>query len=163
MPNCCVIGCDSRYTEKGEYQSFYFPKDNPELRRKWNAQVKRDNFSPGEKTAVCHRHFTKDDFEAPSKDNFGRVRKRKQLKATAFPTLLLGTTTQPKPEKPRTTKQSVESLQNEKENLTKEVKKLKDKIQYQVEVIENRERKIEELQALLNKKEMKDEKEIETE
>ena len=115
MPNCCVIGCDSRKSEKGEYQSFYFPKD-PELRRTWTAQVKRDNFSPGEKTGVCHRHFAKDDFEAPVKDSRGRTRKKMQLKATAFPTLFLGTATQPKNVKPRTTKQSVESLQNEKEN-----------------------------------------------
>ena len=159
MPNCCVINCDFRKSEKGEYQSFYFPKE-PDLRRKWTAQVKRDNFSPGEKAGVCHRHFAKDDFEPPGKDKRGRTRKRMQLKATAFPTLFLGTETQPKTEKPRTTKKSVESLEKEKEDLEKEIKTLKDKIQYQIEVIENRDRKIEELQSSLDKKTMKEEKEF---
>ena len=60
MPDCQVIDCDYRKTEKGEYQSFYFPKD-PDLRKKWLDSVKRAKFFPNNKSAVCKRHFTADD------------------------------------------------------------------------------------------------------
>ena len=157
MPDCQVIDCDYRKTEKGEYQSFYFPKD-PDLRKKWLDSVKRDKFFPTNKSAVCKRHFTEEDFEPVGLDARGRPRKRRTLKDGAVPTLFMGTDHLPKIVDARKTRKSVNGLENDKKKLLKEIKNLKQQNQFKTDIIENQKRTIEQLKNDLNKKEMKDEK-----
>ena len=63
MPNCVVEGCKFSKSDKGTYQSFYFPKDEA-LKAKWLDNItKSKNLEIGEKSAVCMKHFQIDDFE----------------------------------------------------------------------------------------------------
>ena len=157
MPDCCVIDCNHGKSVKGEYQSFKFPED-PVQRREWVNAVKREkkSFILNNETVICKRHFTPDDL-VPVFDSRNRPRKPR-LKEGAVPTLHMGTEKKPKVVTARETRKSVDTLQVAKNNLEREVKRLKDENQLLQETVEHKDREIENLKDLLKNK--KDEKEF---
>ena len=55
VKSCCVVGCNNAFVKGG--RSFYnFPADK-ELRSKWIAAVRRENWTPNESTVICSDHF----------------------------------------------------------------------------------------------------------
>ena len=151
MPNCAVNDCDHRKTEKGQYQSFLLPTD-PDLRRKWLKKINRLTLTPTDSTAVCKRHFTEEDFEPIQRNKWNRIPKRRKLKEGAVPTLFMGP--EPEPNVPET-RRSLENITTENDNLKKEVKDLKSKMQSKNETIENLKKRIVELEKIATIKEKK--------
>ncbi|XP_049524035.1 uncharacterized protein LOC125945789 [Dermacentor silvarum] len=78
MTGCCVPLCTGS-SAKGQ-RVFRFPRD-VERRKKWGAQVKRDNWAPTDTTKICELHFEQDQFELNRQDG------RRLLKWNALPTL----------------------------------------------------------------------------
>lgn len=78
MTGCCVPLCTGS-TQKG-LRVFRFPRD-PERRKKWESQVKRDCWKATDTSKICERHFDDEQFEKKRQD--GRL----LLKRTAVPTL----------------------------------------------------------------------------
>ena len=117
MPNCSVVGCDyKKWPKDGTYQSFPIPTE-PYLRKKWLTKLNRDKtFNPDTQNAsICIRHFEKGAFlsDEDNKTTRGKLKKRKSLKPTAFPTLFL------RPEKSEKDKiffKNSNYLNNEKNN-----------------------------------------------
>ena len=93
MPSKCqVVGCDNGLKNAtAEYQCFPFPRGK-KMRQKWVENIGRTKeFVPKECHRVCARHFKESHFlpDELNVDGKGRVRKRKRLKETAFPTLYM--------------------------------------------------------------------------
>ncbi|XP_050023634.1 THAP domain-containing protein 1-like isoform X1 [Dermacentor andersoni] len=78
MTGCCVLMC-SGSTRKG-LRCFRFPRD-PERRKKWEAQLKRDRWNATDHSYVCELHFEPSQFEQRRADGW------KKLKQNAIPTL----------------------------------------------------------------------------
>lgn len=53
MTGCCAVGCSNR-SEKG-YKLFYLPrgKSNEDRRRTWLLRIRRKDFKPTNRTALC--------------------------------------------------------------------------------------------------------------
>ncbi|ESN97847.1 hypothetical protein HELRODRAFT_85043, partial [Helobdella robusta] len=49
-------------TEKQKITFHKFPIDDEELARKWLKNIARKDFHPSQRTRVCSKHFTPDDF-----------------------------------------------------------------------------------------------------
>lgn len=94
MAACSVPRC-SNNSRKG-WRLFRFPAD-PERRRLWTAQMKRENWEPRKSSCVCSAHFVESSFEQHRADGW------KKLKPNAVPTVLLSRASrQRKPAKKRT-------------------------------------------------------------
>ncbi|CAH1399170.1 unnamed protein product [Nezara viridula] len=78
MVHCSACGCFNS-TEKG-FSMKRFPRD-PERRKVWAANVKRDNWTPTNDSRICEAHFTPDMFEQNRADG------RRLLKQNAVPTI----------------------------------------------------------------------------
>ncbi|XP_065280812.1 THAP domain-containing protein 1-like [Dermacentor albipictus] len=78
MTGCCVPLCTGSW-KKG-LRTFRFPRD-PERRKKWEAQVKREKWKATDTSKICERHFEPDQYENARQDW------RRLLKSTAVPTL----------------------------------------------------------------------------
>ena len=67
---------------------FRFPSDNPELRKKWISNLKRDDSFNPDNCGVCERHFREEDFiDAAPANSKDKIRERKRLKFGAIPTV----------------------------------------------------------------------------
>ena len=55
VKSCCVIGCKKSF-EKGGRSFYNFPADK-DLRSKWIAAVRRENWTPNDSTVICSDHF----------------------------------------------------------------------------------------------------------
>uniref|UniRef100_A0A3Q1ER92 THAP domain-containing protein 1 n=1 Tax=Acanthochromis polyacanthus TaxID=80966 RepID=A0A3Q1ER92_9TELE len=77
--HCSVPLCQasSRYNS---VLSFHSVPDDPETRRKWKVAIRRDNFTITDRTRVCSRHFTPDDF----RDTAGRRLLKKGVVPSLF-------------------------------------------------------------------------------
>ncbi|XP_075529268.1 THAP domain-containing protein 1-like isoform X1 [Dermacentor variabilis] len=87
MTGCCVLMCPGS-TRKG-LRCFRFPRD-PERRKKWEAQLKRDRWKATDHSYICELHFEPSQFEQRRADGW------KKLKQNAIPTLFANNTQPPK-------------------------------------------------------------------
>jgi len=55
VKSCCVVGCKKSF-EKGGRSFYNFPADK-DLRSRWIAAVRRENWTPNDSTVICSDHF----------------------------------------------------------------------------------------------------------
>ena len=59
MPSsCCCVGCTNRQVKRSSLKFIRFPEDE-QLRNKWIAAIRRENWKPNEHTRICGQHFIK--------------------------------------------------------------------------------------------------------
>ena len=84
MPMCAVYGCQNRKELR------LFPKSKA-LLAEWLERLNRKDYVITNDSRICSRHFHADAYvpDEENKDSKGRLRKKKTLKARAYPTLFL--------------------------------------------------------------------------
>ena len=87
---CCVTNCQSGSgSYKGPKYTLYKFRMSPALKKLWMDQIDREGFTPTKSTVVCSKHFAEDAFETNMEGSRGRMRKVRQLRPFAIPTLFL--------------------------------------------------------------------------
>ena len=86
MVTCCVPGC-TNYSAKSTNISYHkIPKD-PQLRKAWISDLRRENLPPLKNCYVCSEHFDNESFKSDFIEQLIREKKRKRLKADAIPSI----------------------------------------------------------------------------
>ena len=92
MPLCAAFGCNSGAPlYKGEkYRLHSFPKLTS-VKNDWLERINRVGFVPTHTSRLCSKHFSPEAYlpEEENVDEYGRKRKKPQLKERAVPTLYL--------------------------------------------------------------------------
>ncbi len=55
--NCCVVGCTNHVGKKNGLSFFHFPLSDKDRCKKWEAAVRRHNWTPKSHTRICSDHF----------------------------------------------------------------------------------------------------------
>ncbi|KAK5646736.1 hypothetical protein RI129_005200 [Pyrocoelia pectoralis] len=91
MVGCSAYGCKNR-SEQG-FLMKVFPRD-PERRKQWIAKVRRDDWTPTNKSNLCEIHFEPEMWEKTRQDG------TRKLKCNAVPTIFSFIQAKPKREPP---------------------------------------------------------------
>lgn len=87
---CCVTGCQSGSgSYKGPKFTLYKFRMSEALKKLWMDQIDREGFTPTKSSVVCSKHFAESAFETSMEGSRGRMRKVRQLRKFAIPTLFL--------------------------------------------------------------------------
>ena len=73
IKSCCAVGCKNVFVSKrkgGKLLFYNFPADK-DLRRKWIAAVKRENWTPNEYTTICRWFGTDATAQIPPESDDG--------------------------------------------------------------------------------------------
>ncbi|XP_054709271.1 uncharacterized protein LOC129218977 [Uloborus diversus] len=85
VTSCCAYGCTNSNVKevcKAKKISFHlFPHSDAELKKKWEVNIKRENFTPSLTTRICSEHFEESCFE------YQPFTEKRLLKKDAVPTL----------------------------------------------------------------------------
>ncbi|XP_071446043.1 peroxynitrite isomerase THAP4-like [Hetaerina americana] len=81
MPQCCAVGCFTQAKKGVRFHVLPGGSGNEERRKIWLERISRSNWTPGNDSRLCEKHFTADQYEQNRADGL------KKLKPNALPSI----------------------------------------------------------------------------